>query len=597
MDGGVQVDTTVPSPVSTPHALPELLDPPIGSEPDAASSVFVPGRMITPQKTHLLVPPQPTPPSPERPTPPISNDEAPASDGGSTIDSTTPLSGTYPQLQLTHSPAQTLPSPTPPMYPSNAPASNIVTSLEHARHQVEAVHLPAQPVLSPPRTLTRPAESETAPKSDIAASHKFTPTSKRAPQQVDAVQPVQAHPGPQVFASPMTEPAPASSVAVPSAPEYARPRIEPVHSPNLPARTPEALTPPLHSNLATASNAPAPVRVAAVSESAYPQVEMVHRPVQLVPAPRSLKSPTGSKPAPTVSASAPSKIIPTPDRTRPLAAEAVRLPAQHTRPIPKSLAPVGNVSVATLTPSDTRSQAAAVSRPVYLTPESSALPVCRGPVPASSVPTPNMVRLPLERARPQVGAGRTPTLVPFSPPESRVPLIGKTPAGSASGPDTKEVSRPRIKTHPRKMVTPVGQRRSVVAPAPSSYGSRTETSGVVSGAETPQGNPTPHSTTPTVLPRWQVGSVSVVPEPVLRSSAHRNTLGIHTMDLLSRHKPQIANGVRPPSIAESVETPTLSKSPMLDTSQPTPTRPDSNRVESGIELWDHSEPLGVTVIA
>ncbi|KAH9059810.1 hypothetical protein EDB87DRAFT_728234 [Lactarius vividus] len=76
-----------------------------------------------------------------------------------------------------------------------------------------------------------------------------------------------------------------------------------------------------------------------------------------------------------------------------------------------------------------------------------------------------MVRLPSERARPHVGVGRTSTLVP-APPESRVAPIVKTPAGSASGPDTREVSRPRIKTHPRKMVTPVGQRRSVVAPAP-----------------------------------------------------------------------------------------------------------------------------------
>ncbi|KAH9174001.1 hypothetical protein EDB89DRAFT_1956215 [Lactarius sanguifluus] len=1120
LDGGVQVDTAVPSPVSSPHALPELLDPPIGSEPDAASSVFVPDRIITPKRTHLLVetvhvPPQSTLPSPGPPTPPISNDEATANDNEPILDSTTPLSeNTNPQLQLAHPSAQTPPFPTPPPHASDAPNPDIVTPLEDARRQVDVVHLPAQPVLSPPPPLTPPTESKLL-KSDVAASHDLTPASKFAHQQDEAVRPpvqLVQDPEPQVLPLPMIEPAPTSNAVVPSTLrlEHARPRIEPVHSPNPPTRTPEVPSPPLCSIPATANNAPAPVMVVAVSESARPRVEavhhpvqlvpapqplpppaasrsipapgrvatvlestpprvemvhrpvqlvhappslpppaeskptpapdrvatvlestpprveMVHRPVQLVPVPPSLPPPAESKPAPDRVATVPestrprvetvhrlvqpvpappslpppagskptpapdtvatvpestrprvetanrpvqlvptpqslpppmgSKPTPAPDRvtaipesTRPRVemvhrpvqlvptpqslppptgsmltpapgrvaivpestrrrAETVHRPVQlvpapqslpppagsklapagsasipNTRSVPKSLAPMGSASTAgytTLTSSGTRSQAAAVPRPVQVTQptlRSSALPARRGPVPAGSVPTPNMVRLPLERARPHVGVGRTSTLVP-APPESRVAPI--TPAGSASGPDMREVSRPRIKTHPRKMVTPVGQRRSVVAPAPmvmqppapppaqpkslpvqpttrlapqssnplpprdmsrmsytsslpeaqdkpkvriapatvptvpaahpappprvgemtsvpapriperghrvsnvpteqlrqptvipeqmtrptvrpstlspmhpeqstngsppnrssstpivrqdrvaaaifsgsspqkradpvsipggwdeskagstktatatipapdaanavvpagnattlliptpattngpsptpptskakdlmreprpltappepstpqvtvrlpaqpvtppkqptepatsslpntapvattrrgettvpSSYRSRTETPGVVSGAEISQGEPKPRSTPTTVLPRRQVGygSVNVVPEPVLRSSGQRITSRIKTKDLINRHKPQIASDVRPPSIAQSVGTPTLSKSPISNMSQPTSAKPDPDRIDSGIELWDYGGPL------
>ncbi|KAH9059811.1 hypothetical protein EDB87DRAFT_728493 [Lactarius vividus] len=280
LDGGVQVDTAIPSPVSTPHTLPELLDPPIGSEPDAASSVFVPDRIITPQKTHLLVEtvhilPQPTVPSPE-PLIPISNDEA--------------------TLQLAHPSTQTPPSPAPLTHASDAPTPGIVTPLERARSQVEVVPLPAQPVLPPPRPLTPPTESKMVPKSDVGASHELTPASKPARQQDEAVQPpvqpVQV-PEPQVPALPMIEPAPANNTADPGTLEHARPRID---SPNPPTRTSE--TPPLCGILATANNAPAPDMVVTVSESARFRVEVAHRLVQPVPA-QPLPPPAANRPTPT----------------------------------------------------------------------------------------------------------------------------------------------------------------------------------------------------------------------------------------------------------------------------------------------------------
>jgi hypothetical protein len=122
----------------------------------------------------------------------------------------------------------------------------------------------------------------------------------------------------------------------------------------------------------------------------------------------------------------------------------------------------------TTTSSGTSSQVAFFPRPAQVvrpTPRSSAVPVRHGPVPASNVPSPNVARLLPEYARPQVGAGRTSTLVSRAPPASRVPPIGITPSGSASGPDMREASRHRIQSHPRKMVTTVGQRRSVIAPS------------------------------------------------------------------------------------------------------------------------------------
>jgi hypothetical protein len=95
------------------------------------------------------------------------------------------------------------------------------------------------------------------------------------------------------------------------------------------------------------------------------------------------------------------------------------------------------------------------------TPGSSAVPVRHGPVPAGIVPSPYMIHLSPGHARSQVGAGRTSTLVSHAPPASWVPPLGSTPSGSAPVP---EVLR-RIKSHPKKMVTTVGQHRSVAMPA------------------------------------------------------------------------------------------------------------------------------------
>ncbi|KAN0127472.1 hypothetical protein V8E53_014684 [Lactarius tabidus] len=99
---------------------------------------------------------------------------------------------------------------------------------------------------------------------------------------------------------------------------------------------------------------------------------------------------------------------------------------------------------------------------------------------------------------------------------------------------------------------------------PSYHGSRTEASGMVSGAETPQGKPRTHYSATALRPRQQ-----------------RIISRIKTKDLINQHKlPPVT-----PSIAPSVEGPALWKSPLseLVTSQPTPTTPDLNRIDGGIE--------------
>jgi hypothetical protein len=121
---------------------------------------------------------------------------------------------------------------------------------------------------------------------------------------------------------------------------------------------------------------------------------------------------------------------------------------------------------------------------------------------------------------------------------------------------------------------------------PSYHGSRTEASGMVSGAETPQGKPRTHYSATALRPRQQVGSVNVVHGPTLKSSTQRIISRIKTKDLINQHKlPPVT-----PSIAPSVEGPALWKSPIseLVTSQPTPTTPDLNRIDGGIEIWDDS---------
>ncbi|KAH9029887.1 hypothetical protein EDB84DRAFT_1495567 [Lactarius hengduanensis] len=209
------------------------------------------------------------------------------------------------------------------------------------------------------------------------------------------------------------------------------------------------------------------------------------------------------------------------------------------------------------------------------------------------VPAGNATTLPIPT--PATSNGSSPT-----PPTSKAKDLVREPRPLTVPPEpstpqvtvrlqAQPVTPPKQPTEPATSslpnTAPVATTRRGETTAPSSYRSRTETPSVVSRAEIPQGEPKPRSTPSTVLPRRQVGygSVNVVPEPVLRSSGQRITSRIRTKDLINRHKPQIAS--------DSVGTPTLSKSPMSDMSQRTPAKPDPDRIDSGIELWDYGGPL------
>jgi len=112
---------------------------------------------------------------------------------------------------------------------------------------------------------------------------------------------------------------------------------------------------------------------------------------------------------------------------------------------------------------------------------------------------------------------------------------------------------------------------------------------MLSRVERSQGEPKLYSTAPPVPSRQQVGSLDVVSGPALRSSTQRITSRIRTKDLINRHKPlPPTDGRSPSSATQSVGSPTVSRSPMSDRSPVTPARLDSNRVDSGIEIWDEN---------
>jgi hypothetical protein len=135
---------------------------------------------------------------------------------------------------------------------------------------------------------------------------------------------------------------------------------------------------------------------------------------------------------------------------------------------------------------------------------------------------------------------------------------------------------------------PVKGRQSVTS---SALNSRTDTSGVASRTDT-RGEFRGYSTGARVPPTSSVSGAVVSTASSVWNSTSRNPSRIKTKDLISRHKQQNASDTRPPSIAHSAS---LSKSPTsgLSATAPLTGKPDSNRIDSGIELWDY-EPQGGT---
>jgi len=120
-----------------------------------------------------------------------------------------------------------------------------------------------------------------------------------------------------------------------------------------------------------------------------------------------------------------------------------------------------------------------------------------------------------------------------------------------------------------------------------SYNSRTDIPGVAVATDT-RGDLKGHATGSRMLSTLPAGGAVTSASSVWNSTA-RTPSRIKTKDLISRHKQQNTGDTRPPSIAQS-----RSKSPTsgLTHSAPVAGKPDNNRIDSGIELWDY-DPHGV----
>ena len=198
---------------------------------------------------------------------------------------------------------------------------------------------------------------------------------------------------------------------------------------------------------------------------------------------------------------------------------------------------------------------------------------------------------------------------PSTPPNSTHVSSMFSIKPSAVQPRKSTVIHEQVTPHPsmRSSNQPVIGLQSVPGPAPGSrnisypitmarpdktaellsHHSRTDNSGVAAATAT-RGDLKGHTTGTRVPPTLPAGAVTSASS--VWSSTTRTPSRIKTKDLISRHKQQNTGDARPPSIAQS-----LSKSPTSGLSHTAPLvgKPGSNRIDSGIELWDY-DPYGVT---
>ena len=134
---------------------------------------------------------------------------------------------------------------------------------------------------------------------------------------------------------------------------------------------------------------------------------------------------------------------------------------------------------------------------------------------------------------------------------------------------------------------PVKGRQSVTGPA---LNSRTDTSGVAVATDT-RGELKVYSAGARMPPTSSVSGAVTCTASSVWNSTSRTPSRIKTKDLISRHKQQSTSDARSPSIAQSAS---LSKSPTsgLSATAFLAGKPDSNRIDSGIEVWDYDPQVG-----
>jgi len=299
-----------------------------------------------------------------------------------------------------------------------APTSSVstpgITSVpKHAHPETEVVHAPIHVERPPPERLTQRMGNNVNPTS---VAHQVGTTPSDSP----FLQTETAHPS----SVPHEPPKPLSTI--PTSHHTAPASDTAVQSKTESTRKVESAGPPaqciLHTgNKATLANGvPTPGGAPALSERALSRVELVGR-LEIKPSPAPSRGPIVKKPGPIGRTPVPD-INPT--------------PSEHAR---------RQVGVAN-TPNQN----------LYVPPKPCIPAVATDGVPSLSRATPSGGRIKVEAPPPPVRPA-------FVRPDPRTSLVGKQSALLNSMPvsDIELSSRSRIKSHPKKMTTPISQRRSV----------------------------------------------------------------------------------------------------------------------------------------
>lgn len=439
-----------------------------------------------------------------------------------TLNVSPPLESTLPQVDVTvyppvhsasisHEPIPPPPESEPaPASATSSPERIISMAVASASSEYEATHTQTLLDCFSSKLLTIPIGDTEVPSS----SRMLTPLENTVPDDVHLqteadCPPIQPACVPrESSAVNRGELAPTSSASTPGTtpvPKHAHPETEVVHAPiHIERPPPERLTQRIGNNVN-------PTNVAhqvgtTPSDSAFLQTETAH--LSSVPhePPKLLSAtPTSNHTTPTFDTTVQSKIEPT---KRVESAGSLAPCILHTGNKATSANGVLTPGGAPTLSERARSRVELVGRLEIKPPPTPSrgptLPIVKKPGPIGRTPVPNINPTPSEHARPQVGVVNTPNQNVYVPPKSCIPsvatdsvlslsrvtpsggrikveappppvrpapvrpdprtsVVGKQSALLNSMPvsDIELSSRSRIKSHPKKMTTPISQRRSV----------------------------------------------------------------------------------------------------------------------------------------
>ncbi|KAI0249015.1 hypothetical protein BJV78DRAFT_735311 [Lactifluus subvellereus] len=449
---------TVDVAVDEAHSNTEEFRPPVEDVSPLAPDILLPLES-TPQLEAIVDPlVQLAPASPEPLTLPAENGRSPTT-STSIPDTVTPMAreNIHPQVDPLHATARSSPEPLILHPGSNvAPAGSSelaphgdTSPSDHVRLQAEAVHPAEQPACATPESSTPPSCKKSGPTSSPPSPDNIHQISSLRPH--DEVIHAPAHLACTLSErlAPHTENdiGPAGGAPIPS-----------ITTPPLDStRQAEAVHSPIHTlptSRAPATSVLNPDTLDPASGVTHPQFETVHPPVQSAPIPPGpLLPPIGGKPALMSGVLAPDSIPSSSGFS--LSQVGVVRPLVQSPRAPEALTlPLGKCPQV-----ETGHPWVQISRTL---PEPSAPSIVESGVPSSHTNPPPTC------APPQVETSRPPIQLARSSPGPRTPSFCNKMAleNGVSSPDPKDhsSSRPRIKSHPKRMTTPVGQRRPTGLP-------------------------------------------------------------------------------------------------------------------------------------